>query len=382
MSKMKEMDGETKTEEVERAERGGRKPRSRRLFVAAGVAALAVVAVAMWSWFERMTATGGVITLRQTSVVPGRFPLVVRTYELSNGCARSLAFYRPDAQFPLFEFQTFTTNARAPQGDWDGTPGGAFTGRKPKPTWISPGGTASFSLELPDDRRPRRLLVPLFENAFFRKRTAAVAVSDQDAWFHPAADAIWFDLPPAKPVMSPVLSVRAGGDTLLDGIPSTVNDIREHLRKYYCQTGSEWILVEADDNATLGHLARVHNLCEEEGLVPAIATCFGPVRLPNAMSDEWRLGDALVDSGCWSGPESCNTNDPFAPVIVRLDVSEIRVNGAPCAEEDLVARLAEASDNGARALGFLWSGKEPCRSFKRVLSAYHDIGGAWPFLFW
>ena len=113
-----------------------------------------------------------------------------------------------------------------------------------------------------------------------------------------------------------------------------------------------------------------------------IATDFGPVRLPNAMSDEWRLGEALVDGGCWSGPESCNTNDPFAPVIVRLDVSEIRVNGVPCAEEDLVARLAEASDDGARALGFLWSGKETCRSFKLVLAAYRGIGGAWPFLFW
>ena len=46
------------------------------------------------------------VTLRQTAVAPGRFPLLLRTYELSNGCARPLAFYRPDAQFPLFEFQT------------------------------------------------------------------------------------------------------------------------------------------------------------------------------------------------------------------------------------------------------------------------------------
>ena len=68
--------------------------------------------------------------------------------------------------------------------------------------------------------------------------------------------------------------------------------------------------------------------------------------------------------------------------VVRLDGADIYVNGVLCPETNLVERLAEASDDGARALGFLWKGDEPCRSFKCVLTAYHDIGGAWPFLFW
>lgn len=377
---MNEMNGETMEEEVKRTERGESKTRARRVLVVAGVAAFAVVAVSIWSWFERMTATDGGVTLRQRSVVPGRFPLVVRTYELSNGCARSLAFYRPDAQFPLFEFQTFTTNARAPQGEWDGTPGNAFTGRTPQPTWLPPGGTASFSLELPDDRRPRRLLVPLFENAFFRKRTAVVAVSGEKARLHPTDDIGWFGFLLAKSETSPVLSVRTDGTILLDGSPSSENTIRERLQTHYRQTWLSRILVELDDNATLDHLAQTFNLCGEEGLLLSIATDSGPVALPNALSDEWRLGD-------FENPEIENADDlakngPFAPAVVRLDGADIYVNGVLCPETNLVERLAEASDDGARALGFLWKGDEPCRSFKLVLAAYHDIGGAWPFLFW
>ena len=96
------------------AKPGRGRTRWRRMAVAAVL--VAVAGVAVWSWFARLTAGGGVVTLRQTAVVPGRFPRVLRTNELANGCARPLAFYRPDAQFPLFVFQTFVTNALEPHG--------------------------------------------------------------------------------------------------------------------------------------------------------------------------------------------------------------------------------------------------------------------------
>ena len=139
-------------------------------------------------------------------------------------------------------------------------------------------------------------------------------------------------------------------------------------------------MLDADDHAKLGQLVDLRNLCAQEGFEPTIATDSGPVALPNTMGEEWRLGD-------FANPEIENAedlakNDPFAPVIVRLDGADIYVNDVLCPETNLVARLAEASDDGARSLGFLWKGDEPCRSFKLVLAAYHDIGGSWPFLFW
>lgn len=357
---------------------GRKRKRWRRIAVVAGV--VAVAGVAVWSWFARLTAGGGVVTLRQTAVVPGRFPLVLRTYELSNGCARPLAFYRPDAQFPLFEFQTFVTNALEPHGCWEIPPAGAFAGRPPRPIWIPAGGTASFSLELPDDRRPRRLLVPLFENALFRKRCAAVAISGEAASFQPTPNTGWFAVPPTRDTTSPVLFAHDDGSVSLDGQSRSIADIRELLGAHIRRTGGTKALVGADDHAKLGQLVDLRNLCAEEGFETAIETDFVPVELPNAMSDEWRLGD-------FENPEIENAddlakNDPFAPVIVRLDGADIYVNDVLCPETNLVERLAEASDDGARALGFLWKGDEPCRSFKLVLAAYHDIGGAWPFLFW
>ena len=377
---MNDMNGETKAEEVKQTERGGSKTRAQRILVVAGVAAFAVVAVAARSWFERMTATGGAVTLRQTSIVPGRFPLVVRTYELSNGCARSLAFYRPNPRFPLFYFQTFAANEREPQGCWESQPGGVFTVRTPRPTWIPPGGTASFSLELPDDRHPRRLLVPLFENAFFSKRCAVVAVSGENASFQPDNNVGWFGVPPASVPPAPVLVANDDGTISLDGRPGTFAEIRERLQAQIRRMGIGMAVVDADDNAKLKQLADLHNLCNEEGFYPAIATDSGTITLPNTMSDEWRLGD-------FENPEIENADDlskngPFAPAVVRLDGADIYVNGVLCPETNLVERLAEASDDGARALGFHWKGDEPCRPFKRVLAAYHDIGGAWPFLYW
>ncbi len=370
MNGIDEMNGDAKT--------GRGRTRWRRVAVVAVL--VAVAGVAVWSWFARLTAGGGVVTLRQTAVAPGRFPLVVRTYELSNGCARPLAFFRPDAQFPLFEFQTFVTNALEPLGCWEGPPAGAFAGRPPQPIWIPAGGTASFSLELPDDRRPRRLLVPLFENAFFHKRCAAVAILGEAAIFQMTPGTRWFPDPPTNTAPPPVLFAHDDGSVSLDGLPRTIADIRELLWAHRRRTGLWGALIDADDHAKLRQLANLHSLCNEIGFEPTIATDSGPVALPNAMNDEWRLGD-------YANPEIENADDlaktgPFAPAVVRFDGADIYVNGVLCPETDLVERLAEASDDGARALGFLWKGDEPCRSFKIVLAAYHDIGGAWPFLFW
>ena len=354
--------------------------RMRWRWMAVAAVLVAVAGVAVWSWFARLTAGGGVVTLRQTDIAPGRFPLVVRIYELSNGCARPLAFYRPDAQFPLFEFQTFVTNALEPHGCWESPPAGAFAGRPPQPTWIPAGGTASFSLELPDDRRPRRLLVPLFENALFRKRCAAVAISGDTAIFQSTPDILLFPVPTSNTAPLPLLFAHDDGSVSLDGQSRTIADILELLRAHLRRTGWWGALLDADDHAKLGQLVDLRNLCAQEGFEPTIATDSGPVALPNTMGEEWRLGD-------FANPEIENAedlakNDPFAPVIVRLDGADIYVNDVLCPETNLVARLAEASDDGARSLGFLWKGDEPCRSFKLVLAAYHDIGGSWPFLFW
>ena len=96
------------------------------------------------------------------------------------------------------------------------------------------------------------------------------------------------------------------------------------------------------------------------------------------MGEEWRLGN-FVDRDDREKPDP---SDPFAPAEVVLTAGSFSVNGEPCDESDLPARIAAASEDGVRAMTvFFGTSGTRYRELRLVLEAYRDIGGARPFLF-
>lgn len=80
----------------------------------------------------------GIVTLAQVRTAPGRPPLLLRTYAVSNGLRRSIVFDRPDPWSSTVCFGTFCTNSLLPDGGWDG------------PWWTSFRERAAQRIRVPD----------------------------------------------------------------------------------------------------------------------------------------------------------------------------------------------------------------------------------------
>ena len=357
-----------------------RSPRPARGILLAAAAAGLALAAAFYAAFPSPPRAGGVVSLRQVRIEPGaRAPLVRRVYALSNGLDRPLAFYPPDVHAPLFRFETFVTNSMFRQGTWESR-GEAPVEYLPAPVWIRPGKTVEFKLDLPDDRRPRRLSVPLFGNAPFRKRCAAVAFSDGP---RPAASrsdpAVGFwESAAGMDGKTPSVGCDAAGGWLLDGRASTSDDVRAFLRDVTRRVLPLGVRIAADDAAPLSSVDTILHLCAREALASSLPVRDGFVPLTNPMGEEWRLGN-FVDRDDREKPDP---SDPFAPAEVVLTAGSFSVNGEPCDESDLPARIAAASEDGVRAMTvFFGTSGTRYRELRLVLEAYRDIGGARPFLF-
>ena len=324
----------------------------------------------------------GIVTLAQVRSVPGRPPLLLRTYAVSNGLRRSIVFDRPDPWASTVWFATFCTNSLLPDGGWDSQWLAPFRERAARRIRVPSGGVAEFTVELPDDRRPRALLVPVRETGFRGRRMFCAAFPPElpDPRIpcrHQGVGVVGLpvEYPPDPRFEKPFLRLEFKGPDRYSykGREYSFAQLRSALEKNGPMGPT--VLLDLPDKAPAREWFRLRDLCSESGVLSLLtATDGAAVPIPNAMGHEWRweIPDPIdVPPGTPPPPP-----DPFRPG--RLGIFEdgsFAVDSLPCPAADLHERISEATDGGIRGLVIWCHRNAPYGSLRRAIGAYWDIGG-------
>lgn len=323
----------------------------------------------------------GIVTLAQVRTAPGRPPLLLRTYAVSNGLRRSIVFDRPDPWSSTVCFGTFCTNSLLPDGGWDGPWWTSFRERTAQRIRVPSGGVAEFTVELPDDRRPRALILPVQETGFRGRRLFCAAfppeLPDPRIRCRPVGGGVVglpVDPPPDLRIEKPFLRLELTGQDRYSfkGREYSFMQLGRALEKNG-RLGPA-VLLDLPDQAPAREWFRLRELCEESGVLSMLtATDGAAVPIPNPMGAVWRWGveDPIVPPGTPPPPP-----DPFRPGdLAVLEDGSFFVDGLPCPAADLHERISEATDGGTHALLIRCHRNAPYGALRRAIGAYWDIGG-------